>query len=210
MSDQNYSVFLVDDDKAVRDSLSELLKARGYEVRAFKSPTDFLEEHESSVAGCALIDLAMPELDGLSLQRALAKLDGERPVIFLSGHGNLSSGVQAMRAGAVDFLEKPVNSADLVAAIERAALHERETRSRAAEQKAIRARLDRLTRRELEVLRRVIAGRLNKQIAYELGAGEKTVKVHRSRMMTKMGVQSVADLVRMTEKVNLAPSAEMT
>jgi FixJ family two-component response regulator len=115
-----------------------------------------------------------------------------------------------MRAGAVDFLEKPVNSADLVAAIERAALHERETRSRAAEQKAIRARLDRLTRRELEVLRRVIAGRLNKQIAYELGAGEKTVKVHRSRMMTKMGVHTVAELVRLTEKVNLPPSVEIT
>jgi FixJ family two-component response regulator len=111
-----------------------------------------------------------------------------------------------MRAGAVDFLEKPVNLADLMAAIERAAARESETRKREQEQNAIRARLDRLTRRELEVLQRVIAGRLNKQIAYELGAGEKTVKVHRSRMMTKMGVHTVADLVRMTEKVNLAPS----
>lgn len=208
MTAQDYSVFLVDDDKTVRESLAELLEAKGYTVRAFESPTEFLEEHDPAVAGCALIDLAMPELDGLSVQRALSESNCERPVIFLSGHGDLTSGVRAMRAGAVDFLEKPVNSADLMAAIERAARLESEQRRRTAEQKAIRARLDRLTRRELEVLKRVIAGRLNKQIAYELGAGEKTVKVHRSRMMTKMGVHTVADLVRMTEKVNLPPSAE--
>ncbi|MDI3469923.1 MAG: Two-component transcriptional response regulator, LuxR family [Pseudolabrys sp.] len=208
MTAQDYSVFLVDDDKTVRESLAELLEAKGYTVRAFESPTEFLEEHDPAVAGCALIDLAMPELDGLSVQRALSESGCERPVIFLSGHGDLTSGVRAMRAGAVDFLEKPVNSADLMAAIERAARLESELRCRTAEQKAIRARLDRLTRRELEVLKRVIAGRLNKQIAYELGAGEKTVKVHRSRMMTKMGVHTVADLVRMTEKVNLPPSAE--
>ena len=207
MTAQNYFVFLVDDDEAVRESVAELLQAKGYAVRAFESAAEFLEKHEPSVAGCAVIDLSMPEVDGLSLQRALAELDRERPVIFLSGHGDLASGVQAMRAGAVDFLEKPVNLTDLMAAIERAALREMETRNRAEEQKAIHARLDRLTRRELEVLTRVIAGRLNKQIAYELGAGEKTVKVHRSRMMTKMGVHTVADLVRMTEKVSLSPSA---
>jgi FixJ family two-component response regulator len=207
MMDQSYVVFLVDDDEAVRESVAELLKAKGYAVRAFESASEFLDKHEPSVAGCALIDLSMPEVDGLTLQRTLAELNHERPVIFLSGHGDLASGVQAMRAGAVDFLEKPVNLADLMAAIERAAAREKETRKREQEQNAIRARLDRLTRRELEVLQRVIAGRLNKQIAYELGAGEKTVKVHRSRMMTKMGVHTVADLVRMTEKVNLPPSS---
>ncbi|MCK9909025.1 response regulator [Microbacteriaceae bacterium K1510] len=205
MSAQDFAVFLVDDDPAVLKALKRLVETRGYGAETFTSATEFLSRHDPSIAGCAIIDLAMPGLDGLSLQRAMSAQANSRPVIFVSGEANLASGIEAMRAGAVDFLEKPVDGRELLAAIERAAALDRTARQEANVRKEIRARVDRLTRREFEVLEYVVAGRLNKQIAFALGTVEKTIKVHRSRMMAKMGVHTVADLVRMTEKINLQP-----
>jgi len=205
MTSWDFSIFLVDDDSAVLRAWKRFLEIKGYRVHAFTSPAEFLNMNDPSVAGCAVIDLAMPGLDGLSLQKALAVRNDVRPIIFVSGRANLASGIEAMRAGAVDFLEKPVDADELLAAIERAESLDKANRQVTSERDAIRARLDRLTGREREVLNYVIAGRLNKQIAYALGIVEKTVKVHRGRMMAKMGVHTVADLVRLTERLNLQP-----
>lgn len=201
----DFAVFLVDDDPAVLKALKRLVEAKGYHAETFTSSTEFLSGNDPSVAGCAVVDVAMPGLDGLSLQRALASQADTRPIIFVSAAATLANGIEAMRAGAVDFLEKPVDGKELLAAIERAAARDRTTRREESARKEIRARVDRLTRREFEVLTYVVAGRLNKQIAFALGTVEKTIKVHRSRMMAKMGVHTVADLVRMTEKINLRP-----
>lgn len=203
---QEFSVFLVDDDPAVLNAWKRFLEIKGYRVREFTSPAEFLNELDPSVAGCAVIDLVLPGLDGLSLQNALACRGDVRPVIFVSGQANLTNAIQAMRAGAVDLLEKPVDAEKLLAAIERAERLDKANRQLAGEREIIRARLGRLTDREREVLSYVIAGRLNKQIAHALGVVEKTIKVHRGRMMSKMGVHTVADLVRMTESVNLRPA----
>jgi FixJ family two-component response regulator len=205
-SNGEFAVFLVDDDPGFLKALAKLLDSHGYRTYAFGSSEDFLTAHDASLPGCAVIDLAMPGLDGLALQRALVEAEVERPIIFLSGRANVPSSVHAMQAGAVDFLEKPVDSDILLTAIERAAARDRDARKAAEERKTVVDRVNRLTPREFEVLGHVIAGRLNKQIAYDLGTVERTVKIHRTRMMAKMGVQTVVDLVRLTEKVNLAPA----
>lgn len=205
MTAQDFAVFLVDDDSAVLKALKRFVEAKGYRAETFTSPTEFLSRHDPSIAGCAVIDLAMPGLDGLAVQKALAAQADTRPIIFVSGQANLANGIEAMRGGAVDFLEKPVDGEELIGAIERAAALDRSARRRVNERRAIRARLEQLTPREFEVLEYIVAGRLNKQIAYALGTVEKTIKVHRSRMMIKMGVHTVADLVRMTEKIDLQP-----
>jgi FixJ family two-component response regulator len=201
----NFSVYLVDDDPGVLKALKRLLTAKGYETKSFTSPKDFLANHDAAAPGCAVVDLSMPELDGLALQEALVEQSADRQVIFLSGRGSIQSSVRAMQAGAVDFLEKPVNGQDLLAAISRAADRDVQSRKTHDEQHSIQGRIKRLTPRELQVLRHVIAGRLNKQIAADLGTVEKTIKVHRSRMMAKMQVRTVAELVRLTEKVELQP-----
>lgn len=200
-----FSVLLVDDDSAVLRAWDRVLAPKGYRVQGFTSPAEFLVKHDPSIAGCIVIDFAMPGLDGLSLQKALAVRNDVRPIIFVSGQADLASGIEAMRAGAIDFLEKPVDADELLAAIERAKSVDSAKRQIANEREVIRARLNRLSDRERDVLKHVIAGHLNKQIAYALGIVEKTVKVHRARMMTKMGVHTVVDLVRMTEKVGLQP-----
>lgn len=202
---ENFSVFLIDDDPGVLKALKRLLAAKGYETKSFTSPREFLASHDPAQPGCAVIDLAMPGLDGLALQQALAKQAFDRPVIFLSGQGSVSCTVRAMQAGAVDFLEKPVSSADLLSAISRAVERDGRLRRVHNETNSIQDRIKRLTPREFQVLRHVIAGRLNKQIAADLGTVEKTVKVHRSRMMEKMRVRSVAELVRLTERIELQP-----
>ncbi len=210
MSTTDFSVFLIDDDPGVLKSLTRLLQTAGYKTKAFSSSEAFLEEHDPSVPGCALLDLTMPGLDGLELQQELAGKATSRPIVFLTGHGNVPVSVRAMKAGAVDFLLKPVKRDDLLEAVGRAAALDKVARRADEERRAIYALLEKLTPRETEVLTHVIAGRLNKQIAANLGTVEKTIKVHRSRMMAKMGVRTVATLVRLTQKVSLQPSESTT
>jgi FixJ family two-component response regulator len=204
MTDKPFTVFLVDDDAGVLKALSRLLQARQYQVQPFTSPQAFLASHDASIPGCAVLDVAMPTLDGLALQEALTAGGSQRPVIFLTGKGDIPTSVRAMRAGAIDFLTKPVNDDDLLSAIAKAKEEDAEIRSSKADLDSINARFAMLTSREHEVMTHVIAGRLNKQIAGDLGTVEKTVKVHRGRVMHKLGVRSVAELVRMAEKAGIA------
>jgi FixJ family two-component response regulator len=202
---KDFSVFLIDDDAGVLKALTRFLSAKGYKTRSFTSPEEFLNTHDPSIRGCAVLDLAMPGLDGLAVQEALIKRGADRQVIFLSGRGDIRHTVSAMRGGAVDFLEKPVNGPNLLSAVAQAEARDNTARQTRDEHKVIFGRINELTPREFEVLRHVIAGRLNKQIAADLGTVEKTIKVHRSRMMVKMGVRTVAELVRSTEKIKLGP-----
>ncbi|MFZ0099629.1 MAG: response regulator [Gemmobacter sp.] len=193
----NAIVYLVDDDPAVMRALSRLLAAEGFEVASFSDATTFLVAHDPGRSGCAVIDLGLPDLDGLELQGRLAKADSCRQILFLTGQGTIPASVRAMRAGAVDFLTKPVESVELIQSIRAAIERDKALRLRKAAVDADRARLASLTPRETEVMEQVAAGRLNKQIADRLGAAEKTIKVHRGRVMHKLGVRSVADLVRL-------------
>ena len=199
-----FTVFLVDDDPGVLKALSRLLRSRGREVRSYVSPQEFLADHDATMPGCAVLDVAMPGLDGLALQQALSDQGPPRPIIFITGKGDVPTSVRAMKAGAIDFLTKPVGGDELLAAIGRAEEIDAKSRQTTAELAAIEARLTTLTPREREVLTHVVAGRLNKQIAGDLGTVEKTIKVHRSRMMDKLGVRSVADLVRMAERAGIS------
>jgi FixJ family two-component response regulator len=203
MTEDAFTVFLVDDDADVLKALARLLRASGYDSREFASSKDFLREHDASMPGCAVFDVAMPDLDGLALQQALAAKGVERPVIFLTGRGDIPTTVRAMKAGAIDFLTKPVDADALLAAIDNARERESRDREARAEMDFFIARLATLTPREREVFGHVIAGRLNKQIAYDLGTVEKTIKVHRSRMMEKMAVRSLAELVRLAERAGI-------
>jgi len=199
-----FAVYLVDDDPGVLKALSRLLRAKGYDVRAYSSPRVFLEEHDVAVPGCAVLDVSMPGLDGLVLQHALAVTNGfHRPIVFVTGKGDIRTSVSAMKAGAIDFLTKPVKDVDLFEAISRAEARDTESRGLHSELESMQAKVDTLTPREREVLTHVVAGRLNKQIAGDLGTVEKTIKVHRSRMMKKLSIRTVADLVRMAEKLSL-------
>jgi FixJ family two-component response regulator len=199
-----FTVYLVDDDAGVLKALSRLLRAKGYDVRPYSSPQLFLEEHDVTVPGCAVLDVSMPGLNGLELQRALTATNGfHRPVLFVTGKGDIPTSVRAMKAGAIDFLTKPVKDVDLFEAVSRAEARDAELRRLHSEMESIQAKVGTLTPREREVLTHVVAGRLNKQIAGDLGTVEKTIKVHRSRMMEKLGIRTVADLVRMAEKLNL-------
>jgi FixJ family two-component response regulator len=183
--------------------LTRLLRSKGHEVRAFASSTEFLAQHDSSVRGCAILDVSMPDLDGLELQATLTASGVGRPVIFITGVGDIPATVRAMKAGAVDFLTKPVESRQLLAAIERAIEMDQKVRESQKDLALINSRISALTPRERQVLTHVVAGRLNKQIAAELGIVEKTIKLHRGRMMRKMGVRTVADLVRMVERAGI-------
>jgi FixJ family two-component response regulator len=200
-----FTVFLVDDEPAVVKAMSRLLRAKGYDVRAYTSPQDFLANHDDAVPGCAIFDVSMPGLDGLELQEAMASGGGARPVIFMTGKGDIPTSVRAMRAGAIDFLTKPASDRDIFGALARAEQQDHAARQVRAEKAAIAAKIATLTPREREVLALVVAGRLNKQIAADLGTVEKTIKVHRSRVMAKLGVRTVADLVRMVAKVGFSP-----
>jgi FixJ family two-component response regulator len=207
MTMPGFTISLVDDDDGVLKALSRLLRVNGLSIQTFSSPQEFLLQHDPSVPGCAILDVSMPGLDGLELQQALAARHAELPIIFITGKGDIPTGVRAMKAGAVDFLTKPIKNGQLLAAIEQARELAAKTGEARAQLEAIKARLARLTPREHEVLTLVVAGRLNKQIASELGTVEKTIKVHRGRMMKKMGVRTVADLVRMAEKAGIRPRA---
>jgi FixJ family two-component response regulator len=199
-----FTVFIVDDDAGVLKALSRLLRTRGYDIRSYTSPQEFLAQHDATVPGCAVLDVSMPGLDGLELQQALTAGGSHRPVIFITGKGDIPTSVRAMKAGAIDFLTKPVSDTDLLGAIGRAEEQEGKSRQIHAELASIQAKIITLTPREREVLSHVVAGRLNKQIAGDLGTVEKTIKVHRSRMMEKLGVRTVADLVRMAEKAGIS------
>lgn len=196
-------VFVVDDYAPGRKSISRLLRAAGFVVAPFASAQDFLAQYDPGVAGCLVLDLAMPALSGLELQSILAEKGSLLPIIFLTAHGDISKSVQAMKRGASDFLTKPVNDEDLLAAVRGAIEKDRALRREQAELSEIRARLATLTSREREVLEYVVAGKLNKQIAGDLGTVEQTIKIHRAHVMQKMRVRSVAELVRLTQRCGI-------
>jgi len=200
------TVFVVDDDAAVRKSLERLLKSAGFRPEGYASAEEFLDRWERDpAAGCVLLDIQMPGLDGLQLQRKLQACAVSIPIIFVTGHGDIPSSVSAMKAGAVDFFPKPIHDEDLFRAIREAIQRDRKERSERAEREAVARRFQTLTPREREVMALVVRGMLNKQIAFALGASEKTVKIHRGRMMAKMKVSSVADLVRAAERIETPP-----
>jgi FixJ family two-component response regulator len=201
---QSPIVFLVDDYAPVRKSISRLLNATGFAVSAFASAEEFLAQYDPHTPGCLVLDVAMPTLNGLELQRVLAKTGSFLPIIFLSGTADIPQSVQAMKHGASDFLTKPVNDEDLLAAVRVAIEKDRALRREQAELSEFRVRLATLTPREREVLEYVVAGKLNKQIASDLGTVEQTVKVHRAHVMQKMRVQSVAELARLMERCRIA------
>jgi FixJ family two-component response regulator len=202
------TVFVVDDDAAVRKAISRLLRSAGIAVAVFPSPNEFLAQYNPGTPGCLVLDVAMPGFDGLQLQTALCKKGSCLPIIFLTGHGDVSKSVQAMKGGAFDFLTKPVNAKNLLPAIHAAIEKDAVARQEQAKLSEICARLDTLTPREREVLEHVVTGKLNKQIAGDLSVTEATVKMHRARVMAKMKVQSVADLVRLAEHCGIRGSSQ--
>ena len=198
------TVFVVDDYVPVRKAISRLLRSAGFLVTAFASAEEFLAQYDPGVWGCLVLDVAMPTLSGPELQDILTKTGSLLPIIFLSGTADIPKSVQAMKHGASDFLTKPVNDEELLAAVRVAIEKDRALRRKQAELSETRARLATLTPREREVLECVVAGKLNKQIASDLGTVEQTVKVHRAHVMQKMRVQSVAELVRLIERCRIA------
>jgi RNA polymerase sigma factor (sigma-70 family) len=194
-------VRVVDDDEAFRTAITRLLKAGGYDVRAYSSAGDFLLEEEESRPGCVVLDLKMPAPDGLELQSAIARRGNPLPIVFLTAHGDIAASVRAMKNGAEDFLTKPVKKEALFAAIEAALARDERSRVEREERDRIRRRFEALSPRERAVLEHVVAGRLNKQIASAIGTSERTVKAHRARVMSKMGASSVAELVRSADRL---------
>jgi FixJ family two-component response regulator len=200
MNSSSPLVFVIDDDESVRKGLNRLLRSVDYESEVFKSAGDFLVRPPHGGPSCVIVDVQMPGLNGLQFQEALIQRRREEQLVFITGHGNIPMCAQVMKAGAVDFLPKPFKPRELLKCVERALARSTEQRRRAAEQTEARRLLDSLTPREFEVMQLVITGMLNKQIGGELGMAEKTVKVHRGRVMQKLGVTSVAQLVRLVQK----------
>lgn len=199
MSARSATLFIVDDDPDICRALGRLLRGAGYHTCVFHSATEFLVGHEPEQAGCLILDVALPGLSGLDLQRLLADSGCRRPIIFLSGRADIPKTVLAMKAGAVNFLTKPVDQHDLLNAVEEALAIDAASRAEWTARSVVAERLATLTPRERQVFQKVVAGRLNKQIAAELGIVEKTIKVHRARVMQKMGAGSVAELVQIAQ-----------
>jgi FixJ family two-component response regulator len=197
------TVFIVDDNPSVRRALSRLFRSLDYEAETFSSAKKFLEDAPDHFPACVVLDVRMPRMSGLDLQHELGELGSDLPIIFITGHGDIDMAVQAMKDGAVDFLPKPFDDQDLLDSVERALQHHREIRTVSDRREEISERMARLTPREREVFERVIKGMLNKQIGFELGTTEKTIKVHRARVMEKMEAESLADLVRMAGRLGI-------
>jgi FixJ family two-component response regulator len=200
---------VVDDDGAVRRSLVRLLRSAGLAVESFASAGELLARDLDDGVGCIVLDVRMPELDGMGLQERLADKGVDLPIVFLTGHGDIPMSVRAMKKGAFDFLTKPVDEDVLLSAVRQALLQHRVARAERLEIEALRARADALTPREQEVLRGVIAGALNKQIAALLGIAEKTVKIHRGRVMQKLGASTVAELIQICQRMGITHSPEV-
>jgi RNA polymerase sigma factor (sigma-70 family) len=199
--DANATVFVIDDDAAMRDSLKDLIRSVGLRVELFASAQDFLRSEHPDVPGCIVLDVRMPGLSGLDLQRRLADAGLAIPIVFISGHGDIPMTVRALKAGAVEFLTKPFRDQELLDAIQQALDRDCQAREERAASEALRRRFVSLTPREREVMARVVAGLLNKQIAAELGTSENTVKTHRHQVMEKMGANSLPELVRMADRL---------
>jgi FixJ family two-component response regulator len=198
-------IHVVDDDPSFRTAVTRLLRAAKYEVRAYASASEFLDSDPYANPGCILLDLRMPGASGLDLQQSLAQMEERLPVIFLTGHGDIPVSVRAMKAGAVDFLTKPVRREALLNAIQNALGVDAKAREARAALRQLHDRYENLTPREREVLAHVVGGKLNKQIAFDLGTAERTIKAHRASIMDKLGVQSVAELVRLAQELGIQP-----
>jgi FixJ family two-component response regulator len=209
MSQRNPTVYLVDDDPSVLRAVKRLLASAGFDAKSYADPKSFLAEHDPAVPGCIVLDVSMPGLTGLDLQSLLAGSSHCQPMIFISGESDVPTSVAAMKAGAADFLTKPFDDTVLLAAVSQAITRDSEKRLSEEAQTDFQFRLNALTVRERAVFFRVILGRLNKQIAGDLNVVEKTIKVHRARMMKKMGVRSVAELVRMADRFAVVDPADM-
>ena len=214
LPDKNFdvfpSVYLVDDDASVRKALARLIRSAGLEVQTFASAREFLDRiPDTNNPACLVADVRMPGLSGIDLHQELRSTNRNLPIIFVTGHGDIPMSVNAMKAGAVDFLPKPVKDSDLLRAIKQALAHADYDRVKRDELEGLRKRMEKLTARERQVMALVVRGNLNKQIAFVLGTVEKTIKVHRARVMRKMEVNSVAELVRITEKIGMAANEEL-
>jgi FixJ family two-component response regulator len=204
MKEQPPVVFVVDDDVSIREAIAGLIQSVGLKVETFESAQDFLNDARHDVPGCVVLDVRLPGLSGLDLQRELAAHDISLPIIFVTGHGDIPMSVRAMKAGAIEFLTKPFRDQDLLDAIQQALARDREVQRERRETQDLRERFNELTTREREVMDLVVAGFLNKQVAGELGISEITVKIHRSQVMKKMGATSLAELVRMSERLRIS------
>jgi FixJ family two-component response regulator len=198
-------IAVVDDDPSVRQGLQRLIRSMGWKAETFASAQEFLARPPTEAPSCLVLDLQLRDLSGLDLQKRMAEVGLETPIVFLTGHGNIPASVQAMKAGAVEFLTKPVDEQDLLRAIQEAIERDRRTRQQHADMRQLRDRYESLTPREQEVMRQVVSGLLNKQIAAELRITEDTVKFHRGHIMRKMRADSLADLVRMAETLGIRP-----
>jgi FixJ family two-component response regulator len=203
-------IAIVDDDPSVREGLSSLIRSAGLQVETFASAQEFLSRRDADAPSCLVLDMQMPGLSGLDLQKRMAKAGVEIPIVFLTGHGNIPASVQAMKAGAVEFLTKPFDDQELLRAIQEAVERDRRSRQQHAEMRELRNRYESLTAREQEVMQQVISGLLNKQIAAELNITEFTVKIHRAHVMRKMQADSLADLVRMAENLGIPSQKRST
>ncbi|UIF87297.1 response regulator transcription factor [Cupriavidus sp. UYPR2.512] len=191
------TVFIVDDDEAMRDSLTWLLEGNGYQVRSFTSAEQFLAAYDASQVSCLILDVRMPGMSGPELQERMLAEQIDIPIVFITGHGDVPMAVSTMKRGAIDFIEKPFDESELRALVERMLAKARTDHSAAREQRAAKDLLGKLTTREQQVLERIVAGRLNKQIADDLGISIKTVEAHRANIMEKLNVNTVADLLRL-------------